>query len=224
MSTLAQVRDKVRTQTDLDSEDLPDTTLDGFIREGFNRTFSIERRWPFFEQTWQLTKTIGTTTIDVPSGPTPAFIQRMRDSNNYNLVHIAQQLAEETFQGTQSTGTPQFFSVWDSVISFWPTPVSDEELTFTMRGYRKPTWTGVAGDELDGDGRLHLPIFHYAVALAYAQLEDTELEADYMARWAAGIADLRKDIMGAQYHEPIIVNGGKQRPAWRSFVNWSVLQ
>jgi hypothetical protein len=224
MSTLAQIPEKVRTQTDLDSEDLPDTTLDGFIREAFNRTFAAERKWPFFEHTVTLTKSIGDTTIDMPIDPEVAFIQRVRDSDNYNLVHLAQQLAEETFQGTQSTGTPQFFSVWDGVISLWPTPVSDEELTFTLRGYRKPTWTGVAGDELDGDGRLHLPIFHYAVSLTYAQLEDTELEADYMQRWAAGLADIRADIMRPQYHEPLIVNGGKQRPAWRSLVNWSVLQ
>jgi hypothetical protein len=224
VSTLAQIREKVRTQTDLDSEDLPDTTLDGFIREAFNRTLAAERKWPFFEHTVTLTKSIGDTTIDMPIDPEVAFIQRVRDSDNYNLVHLAQQLAEETFQGTQSTGTPQFFSVWDGVISLWPTPVSDEELTFTLRGYRKPTWTGVAGDELDGDGRLHLPIFHYAVSLAYAQLEDPELEADYLQRWSGLLGAIRGDVMRPQYHEPIIVNGGRQRPIRRSNVEWSVLQ
>lgn len=224
MSTLQQIRDKVRTQVDLDTEDLPDTTLDGFIREAFDRTFARERRWPFFEYTWDLTKAVDLTTIAMPIAPEVAFIQRLRDSSHYDLTHISQQLAEETFQGPQTTSSaPQFFSVWGSTINLWPTPDTAES-TFTMRGYRKPQWTGVAVDELDGDERLHLAIFHYAVALTYAQLEDPELENVYMTRWDALLRAIHADVMRPQYHEPLIVSGGRQRPLYRSLVNWSVLQ
>lgn len=222
MSTLQNVRDKVRTQVDLDSEDLPDTTLDLFIREAFDRTFAAERRWPFFEETWGLTKSIGQTTIDLPTGTEVTFIQRLRNSDNLNLSHISQQLAEDNFEGVTATGTPEFFSIWGSVINLWPTPDSDTEQTFTMRGWRKPTWSGVAGTELDGDVRLHSPIGWYAVALTYAQLEDPELEQVYMNRWGSALAEIRKDIMRPQYHEPIILNGGRRKP-WRRLVQWGDL-
>lgn len=221
MSTLQNIRDKVRTQVDLDSEDLPDTTLDLFIREAFDRTFASERRWPFFEETWTLTKAIGDTTIDLPTATEVAFIQRIRSSDNFNLTHISQQMAEDNFEGVTSTGTPELFSVWGEVINLWPTPDSAEELTYTMRGWRKPSWSGVAATELDGDVRLHAPIGWYAVALTYAQLEDPELEQVYMNRWGSALAEVRKDIMRPQYQEPIILNGGKRTP-WRRLVQWNL--
>jgi hypothetical protein len=220
VSTLAEVRAKVRTQVDLDDEDLPDLTLDAFIREAFDRTFAAERRWPFFEYTWALTKSIGLTTIALPVDPEVAFIQRLRNSDNMNLTHLAQQLAEDNFEGVTTTGTPEFFSLWGDVVNLWPTPDSDTEYTYTMRGFRKPTWTGVASDELDGDERLHNPIAWHAVALAYAQLEDPEMEAVYMQRWGAALNEIRKDLMRAQYQEPIILNGGK-RQSWRRLVQWN---
>jgi hypothetical protein len=223
VSTLQQIRDKVRTQADLDTEDLPDGTLDGFIREAFDRTFAVEARWPFFEHEWTVNKADGETTIDVPTSPGVAFIQRMRDSGGYNLLHLDSQQAEESFQGEIATSSePTYFSIWGGVMKLWPTP-STEEMTFTLRGYRKPTWTGVAGDELDGDSRLHLPIFHYAVGLAYAQLEDPELESTYMQRWGSSLNDIRANIMRPQHQEPLILNGGTRIRRTRRVERWGDL-
>lgn len=207
MSTLQEVRDQVRTQLDLDTDDLSDTTADLFIREGFDRTMALEARWPFFEESWDLTLTSPATTLTLPSDV--AVIQRLRDTGeNVNLVMIAQQFAEANFQGVQSTvSTPTLFSVWGSVIDLWPTP-SAADRTYTLRGYRKPTWTGTPGEELDGDERLHTAIFHYACSLAYAQMEDPELEAVYMQRWGALVEAIRRDLMRPQHQEPAILNGG----------------
>lgn len=223
MSTLQDIRDKVRTQTDLDDEDLVDLTLDGFIEEAFDRTFAREQRWPFFEYTWTLTKALDETTITMPTSPSVAFVQRLRSDAGVNLTHLGTQLAEETFQGDTSVGTPDFFSMWGGVLSLWPTPTAPEA-TYTLRGYRKPTWTGVAGSELDGDARLHLPIFHYAAALAYVQLEDSELASTYMQNWAAGVDAIHRNCMRPQSHEPLILSQGARR--WRNRsgrVSWGTL-
>jgi hypothetical protein len=220
VSTLQQVRDKVRLQADLDEDDLPDATLDGYIREAFDQTFAVEARWPFFEYTWDLVKAEDATTIARPTVPEVAFIQRFRDSSNFNLLHIDAQQAEETFQGVISTtDTPEFFSVWGDVISLWPTPTAAAQ-TFTMRGYRKPTWSDTPSATLDGDTRLHLPIFHYAVALAYAQMEDPELEGTYMQRWGSTLNTIRRDIMQPQHAEPLILNGGSRIRSRRGLVAW----
>lgn len=207
MSTLQEIRDKVRLQADLDQTDLPDATLDGFIREGFDRTFAVEVAWPFFESTWTLTLPSGDTTIPLPTSPEIAQIKRFRSPDNMTLEQVPQSAAEDYFQGTQTAGEPQLFSVWGGNIYLWPEPTAAERI-YTVRGYRKPTWSGLGTSELDGDDRLHLAIFHYAVALAYAQLEDTELEGTYLRRWDTLLRQLQRDIMQPAYHEPIVLNGG----------------
>lgn len=207
MSTLQEIRDQVRTQLDLDTDDLPDATADVFIREGFDRTFALERRWPFFEDSWDLVLGVGETTLTLPT--TVGGIQRLRDTDeNVNLVFIAHHLAEDNFQGVQTTATtPTLFSLWAGTIYLWPTPTSAAR-NYTLRGYRKPTWSGVAGTELDGDERLHSAIFHYACSLAYAQLEDPELESTYMQRWAALLDAFNREVMMPQHQKPAILNGG----------------
>lgn len=221
MSTLQEVRDKVRAQTDLDDTDLPDTTLDGFIREAFDRTFAVERRWPFFQHTWTLTLSEGETSITLPTDTEVAVVSRLRSSNRINLMHIGHHSALDEFQGTLMTTTnPDMFSVWGNVLYLWPVPTSAAR-TYTLTGFRKPEWSGNPTLELDGDGRLHLALVHYAVALAYAQLEDTELEQSYMGRWSSLVETYQRELTRPMYHEPIVLNGGVNRSRSMN-VDWNI--
>lgn len=209
MSTLQEVRDRVRLQMDLDEDDLVDDLLDQFVLEGFNRTFAEEAAWPFFETLWTFEVPSGATTIEEPADL--ANPSGMRNAvTNRNILHVAHRVAIENFQGEILAGEPNLFSMWGGIIYLWPTP-TEEDRTYQMRGYRKPSWTGVPTDELDGDARLHPAIAHYACSLAYAQLEDTELEAQYMARWQQVMFDIRNDIMRPQHTHPLILNGASKR-------------
>jgi hypothetical protein len=216
VSTLQDLRDKIRLQTDLEDDDLPNEVADGFIREAFDRTFAVERKWPFFEYTWTLELADDATTLAMPTDPEVAFISRLRSPDGTVLLQIDQQTGEDNWEGDSSTSSdPEFFSVWANTISFWPTPTL-EARTYTMRGYRRPQWSGVAGTELDGDDRLHQAMAWYAVSLVYAQLEDTELESQYMQRWQNVVTAFRRDLTRPDYHEPLILNGGLSRIARRS--------
>lgn len=206
MSTLQDIRDRVRLQMDLDEDDLPDGVLDPFIREGFDHTFALEQAWPFFETVWELPLTSPATTLAKPATLGAPVSLRNVDSNK-RLVHIDQRLAEDSFEGTQAAGEPILFSLWGDTVYLWPHPTAADR-NYELRGYRKPAWTGVAGDELDGDDRLHPAVAHYATALAYAQQEDPELEATYMQRWARSADEIRKDLMRPHHHEPLVLNGG----------------
>ena len=202
---LSEIRDAVRTQMDLDEDDLSNATLDMYIREGYNRTIQLERRWPFFESSWSVTSS--GSSVSVPS--TLAGIASIRDTEeNIRLIQIGSELAEDKFYGNSSSGLPQYFSWWGSNITLYPTPTTDRG--YTIRGWRKPTdWVaGGAATEVDADERLHIPLFHYACSLAYAQLEDPELENTYMRRWAATAEQAHEDIMRPQHHEPLVYNGG----------------
>lgn len=202
---LSELRDAVRTQLDLDEDDVANTTLDMYIREGYDRTIQLERRWPFFETTWDVTST--GASIAVPA--TLAGVSSVIDvDNNVRLVQIGTELAEDKFYGNNAQGTPKYFSWWGNTLTLYPSPSANTD--YRIRGWRKPTdWISAgAASEVDADERLHLPLFHYACSLAYAQLEDTELENTYMRRWAATTQQAHDDIMRPQHHEPLVLNGG----------------
>jgi len=216
---LSELRDAVRTQLDLDEDDIANATLDMYIREGYDRTIQLERRWPFFETTWDVTSS--GASITVPA--TLAGISSVIDvDTNVRLVQIGTELAEDKFYGNTGEGTPQYFSWWGNTLTLYPTPSSNTD--YRIRGWRKPTdWiAGGAATEVDADERLHLPLFHYACSLAYAQLEDTELENTYMRRWAATTEQAHDDIMRPQHHEPLVFNGGTRIRARQTRFVWDL--
>lgn len=217
---LSEIRSAVRTQMDFDEDDLPNSTLDLYIREAYNRTIQMERRWPFFEASWSVTSGADST-ITSPSDL--AGIVSITDvEDNRRLVMIGYELAEDNFGGQQGTGTPEFFSLWGETIQLWPS--HDSVRSYRIRGWRKPAnWIGSgAATEVDADERLHIPIFHYACSLAYAQLEDPELESSYMRRWAATVEQAHQDIMRTQHHEPLVLNGGTRRTGRRYRFVWDI--
>jgi hypothetical protein len=57
--TLAQLRTQVRNMADLDEVDLPDSIIDQFAREGFQRIYSLERRWPYLQETFSFNTVSG---------------------------------------------------------------------------------------------------------------------------------------------------------------------
>ena len=50
--TLTELRTQVRNMVDLDETDLPNAIIDQFAKEGFQRIYSLERRWPFLQETY----------------------------------------------------------------------------------------------------------------------------------------------------------------------------
>jgi hypothetical protein len=127
---------------------------------------------------------------------------------------VPPEMAEDVFVPSDTATEPLYWSLWGGDVTVWPTSTSERNLT--LRGYRKPIWSGLAGDELDGDTKLHSAIFHYTCSLAYAQLEDLELEAGYLQRWSTLLAEYRRHLLRPDYHRPLVLNGGlrpdSQRP------------
>lgn len=219
MSTLQELRDKVRIQTDLDVTDLPDPTLDGFLLEAFQATMAADAKWPFLETTWNVSFPAGAETATLPTGPDIAFIVRARSPQGWALLHLAHHIAEDAFAQDTFGGEPEYYSLWGGTMYLWPIPTDTTSRTVQVRGFRKPTWSGVAATEIDGPEELHLAMFHYAVSLAYAQLEDPEQEANYMRRWSQLVDAHRRNIGISQQHTPLILNGGIEVRTSRNGLN-----
>lgn len=214
---LQELRDQVRTQTDLDEEDLPDALVDSYLREGFYRTSALERRWPTFEESWTVTATDGVATTPSDLAEFAAVV----DPSGRRLGYVDHNWAEVALANTSTRAF--YFSVWGAALRLWPAATGATELA--LRGWRKPRidWLTDPAVECDLDERLHLPISHYAASLAYAQQEDPEMENVYMTRWSQQATEIRDDIMAARVYAPIILNGGVEqevqvRFGWYEFV------
>jgi len=219
---LTDLRSVVRVQTQTTSGDLPDPTIDTFLRQAFERTINGETRWPFYEQYWDLTLPAGEMQMALPGDVNPPGIMALYDTtNNFRLTMIAAEYGDDHFAGPQvGTLNPVMYSVWGDSLYVWPrVQPSSVDRAYRLRGYRRPVnWLNTS-NEPDCDERLHLPLTHYAVALAYAQQEDEQLESVYMDRWQRDVELAHKAIMDPRHQRPLVYAGSidaydVKGPAW----------
>jgi len=212
---LADLRNYVRTQTQTTTGELPDTTIDPYLREGFNRTVAYENQWPWFEKTWVLAQPANTGTIPLPGDVNTSAVVGLLDANGWRINFRSQSTAEESWAGAPGAHGGRYVeaSIWAREINLWPAGPASEELTYQLTGFRLPIdWMlGGPASEPDIDPRLHAPLAHYAIALAYAQQEDDTLEQQYMQRWQKDVEQVRSAIMEPSQDRPLIMG-----PQWVS--------
>ena len=219
--TLDELREFVRIQMDVDLEELPNTLVDDYLHEAYDRTINTETRWPFFETTWPVSNVGGTTSIVIPPDAQPSNIMSLLatppETYQPPLAMIGHELAETSFATSTGNGmVPGYYSIWGSLIYLWPPPT--DERVYTLRGFRKPLdWIGDGTNPtaiVDADSRLHFLLAHYAIALAYAQQEDDVLEDVYMKRWQNNLNTQRHAIMEPAYQRPLVMSGGITGTWW----------
>lgn len=195
----------MRAQTDLDDVDVTDQMAYMFLQEAFERTAAQRRQWPAYQSSWTVTVPADTQAVDLPVDI--AEIASLRSTERLN--HIDQSFAEEAYGAR--TGRPGAYSIWGRQLYLWPKP--SVETSISIRGWRLPSyvWLGDTAEELDLDERLHMPVLHYAVALVYAQQEDSELESQYMRRWQLSVEEMAKDVDRPPTYRPIVLNGGEHQ-------------
>lgn len=229
MTTIAELRAAVRSQTEQTSGELSDATIDRYLQEAFNRTIAAENQWPFYEDAWTLTQTAGDTYASLLDGDGNRLVAEIMSivdtsNNNYRLLMIDHESAEDDYSGiTPTTGYNVEFSIWQNVVYFWPGATFSTDRDYMLRGYREPTdWlAGPSTTEPDCDSRLHLPLAHYAIALSYAKQEDETLERTYMERWQRDVEMARQAIMDPAHHRPLMMgprrwgNYRRRRPLFR---------
>ena len=223
MATLSELRTKVRSQTETDSATLTDTEIDGWLQEAYNRTIAAENDWPFFEKVWSLTQTTGDVTIAMPTDAKANGVVSLVDLQETwprRLFQVPYEQAETIFLDTAASGlSPLQYSIWGDVIYLWPAAAFDDDRSYRLRGWRQPAdWIADgASAEPDCDSRLHLALANYAIALAYIQQEDAELEQVYMMRWQKDVEMARQVIMEVAQHRPLMMGPRYITPIGRGY-------
>jgi hypothetical protein len=207
--------------TDLDETDLPNSVVDQFAKEGFQRIYALERRWPNLQRTYTFSTVVEQRQYDIESIGDIREVVSVVDTSasGARMTLIDYNNAEEVWLGnTDTPSRPYFFSFWDGDLYLWPKP--DAVYPITVRAYRNPTydWLTNADEEIDLDEWFHAILPYFVVARVYQRQEDAELSAMYMRSFEEGVAFARRDLMKASSAQPVIMSGGKRYPTMKRWL------
>jgi len=212
---LTELTDYVWSQTDTTEYDLPAATIANYIDEAFQRTIAAENRWPSYEKTWTVIVPVGASSATLDSDVNrPGVVAVTNLKSGWKVEQISEEEADLKFGSDLEEGgglKAFYYSFWADQINFWPRTKATVETQFLMRGYRKPLSTFAPDGQVDADPRLHRPLAHFAVALAYAQQEDEVLESTYMQRWQRDVEMARSAIMDTANNRPAVMHGNFPR-------------
>ena len=213
--TLTQLRTQVRNMVDLDETDLPDSIVDQFAREGFQRIYALERRWPILQETYTFNTVANQREYTISTiGDIREIISVVDTSTQgarLNLIDYNE--AEGIWLGNLDVASrPYFYSFWDKKLQLWAKP--DIVYPMTVRAFRNPvyTWLSNAEEAIDLDEWFHAILPYFIIARVYQRQEDSDLSAMHMRSFDEGVAFARRDLMKASSAQPVVMSGGKQYP------------
>jgi hypothetical protein len=219
--TLTELRSQVRHMVDLDETDLPNSIVDQFAREGFQRIYSLERRWPYLQETYSFNTVANQREYTIATiGDIREIISVVDTSQSgARLTLIPYDNAEEIWLGnTDVPSRPYFYSFWDKKLQLWAKP--DAIYPITVRAYRNPlyTWLSNTEETIDLDEWFHALLPYFVIARVYQRQEDSDLSAMYMRSFEEGVGLARRDLMKASSAQPVVMSAGRQYPTMRRWL------
>jgi hypothetical protein len=219
--TLTTLRTQVRNMADLDEVDLPDVIIDQFAREGFQRIFSLERRWPFLQATYSFNTVVDQREYTIANIGDIREIISVIDSSTSGarLTLIPYDNAEEIWLGnTDVPSRPYFYSFWNKKLQLWAKP--DAVYPMVVRAYRNPVYTWLTNTEeiIDLDEWFHALLPYFVLARVYQRQEDAQLSQMYMNSFEEGVGLARRDLMKASSAQPVVMSAGRQYPTMKRWL------
>jgi len=219
--TLTTLRSQVRDMADLDETDLSNTIIDQFAREGFQRIYALERRWPILQETYTFNTVANQREYTISTiGDIREIISVVDTSaQGARLTLIDFNEAEETWLGNLDVASrPYFYAFWDKQLLLWAKP--DTVYSMTVRAFRNPvyTWLTNVNENIDLDEFFHAILPYFVLARVYQRQEDAQLAAMYLGTFEEGVAIAKRDLMKASSAQPVIMSGGKQYPTMRRWL------
>jgi hypothetical protein len=206
---------------DLDEVDLPDTIVDQFAREGFQRIYALERRWPYLQETYTFNTVVNQREYTISTiGDIREIISVLdTSSSGARLTLIPYDNAEEIWLGnTDVPSRPYFYSFWDKKLQLWAKP--DAVYPMTVRAFRNPvyTWLSDPDETIDLDEWFHALLPYFVLGRVYQRQEDAQLSQMYLNSFEQGVGLARRDLMKASSAQPVVMSGGRQYPTMRRWL------
>jgi hypothetical protein len=219
--TLTTLRSQVRDMADLDETDLSDAVIDQFAREGFQRIYALERRWPILQETYTFNTVANQREYTISTIGDIREIISVVDTSTQGarLTLIDYNDAESIWLGNLDVASrPYFYSFWDKKIQLWAKP--DIVYPMTVRAFRNPvyTWLTNITQDIDLDEWFHAILPYFVLARVYQRQEDSDLANMYLKSFEEGVALARRDLMKASSAQPVVMSGGKQYPTMKRWL------
>lgn len=219
--TLTTLRSQVRDMSDLDEVDLSDAVIDQFAREGFQRIYALERRWPILQETYTFNTVANQREYTISTIGDIREIISVVDTSTQGarLTLIDYNDAESIWLGNLDVASrPYFYSFWDKKICLWAKP--DIVYPMTVRAFRNPvyTWLTNITEDIDLDEFFHAILPYFVLARIYQRQEDSDLANMYLKSFEEGVALARRDLMKASSAQPVVMSGGKQYPTMKRWL------
>ena len=219
--TLTTLRSQVRDMADLDETDLSNTIIDQFAREGFQRIYALERRWPILQETYTFNTVANQREYTISTIGDIREIISVVDTSTQGarLTLIDYNDAEGIWLGNLDVASrPYFYSFWDKKIQLWAKP--DIVYPMTVRAFRNPvyTWLTNITESIDLDEWFHAILPYFVLARVYQRQEDSDLANMYLKSFGEGVGLARRDLMKASSAQPVVMSGGKQYPTMRRWL------
>ena len=219
--SLTDVRLMVRNISDLDTTDLPNSVLDDFVKEAFQRIIVLERRWPKYQETYTFNTVVNQRAYTIATiGDIREVISLVDTSTSGSrLTMIPYYNAEEIWLGnTDVASRPYFYALWDSALHLYAKP--DAVYSITLRAYRNPLYTLLTTitDPIDCDEWFHILLVYFVLSRVYQRQEDPELSQMYLKSFEEGVAMARRDLMKTPSARPLLLSGGRQYPTMRRWL------
>ena len=219
--TLTTLRSQVRDMSDLDATDLSDAVIDQFAREGFQRIYALERRWPILQETYTFNTVANQREYTISTIGDIREIISVVDTSTQGarLSLIDYNDAESIWLGNLDVASrPYFYSFWDKKLQLWAKP--DIVYPMTVRAFRNPvyTWLTDITEEIDLDEFFHAILPYFVLARVYQRQEDSDLANMHMKSFEEGVAFARRDLMKASSAQPVVMSGGRQYPTMKRWL------
>ena len=221
--TASDLRSTVRDITDLDIEDLPDSLLNLYLRDGYYRILDLEKRWVFLEKSFTFSTVANQRPYNIASftnDPIGQIVSVIDESGiGLSLDMVPFDMAETTYVGAYDTsGDPLFYAIWEGQIHLFPKP--NNVRTLKVRGYREPTdWVG-EDDVVDAAPSLHFALVYYACSRIYQRLEDTVMAAEYKRSFDEAVVLASKNVQKPSSHAHMRLSAGQthNRPTFNGWM------
>jgi hypothetical protein len=222
--TASVLRSTVRDIVDLDTEDLPDSLLNLYIRDGYYRILDLEKRWNWLETSFTFSTVANQRAYSISVFTADPISQVVSVVDNVGvgarLDMVGYDMAEQTYIGSYDTsGDPLFYAVWNGSIHLFPKP--NDVRVLSVRAYREPIDWQTTGGAVDAAPSLHFPLVYYACSRIYQKLEDAQMAAVYKQAFDEGVQLARSSIMKPASHGQLIMAHGQTRgrPTFNGWVN-----
>jgi hypothetical protein len=209
MPTRTELRDLIRGQTLVESDDYTDAKVNNLINAAI-RDISVRFPWPYLAKTSTMSVTASVESVALPSD-CDRIASINLEGGSKPLYEIAPSTAFQSGDSAGS-GTPTAYFLWGENVMLRPVP--DANSTLNIYYYREPVELSSDGATPEFAPQFHLIVADYVMQMLWEREEDFQKAATFNQRYLQGIELMARFYLNRADDAPLVIGqpqGGRSR-------------